>query len=146
MGSIWVREFISNPDGLPTYCVSEKLGEGGMGVVWKAVDTTLDRDVAIKVLSDDVAHDAELLSRFKREARTLAALNHSHIGGIYGIEDHQGTKYLVLEYIDGETLAERIARCPLRSWPGLRKRSCSASRDARQRAQANHGVPGPAFA
>ena len=68
------------------YRVSDKLGEGGMGVVWKAVDTTLDRDVAIKVLSEEVAHDAELLSRFKREARTLAALNHSHIGGIHGIE------------------------------------------------------------
>jgi serine/threonine protein kinase len=96
------------------YRLTEKLGEGGMGVVWKAVDSSLGRSVAIKVLPAPFASDREFIARFQREARTLAALNHPNIGGIHGIEEHQGLRYLVLEYLDGETLAERLARAPLR--------------------------------
>ena len=93
---------------LGSYEVTAKLGEGGMGEVYRARDTKLDRDVAIKVLSAAFAGDAERLARFQREARTLAALNHPNIGGIYGLEESGGTTALVLEYIDGPTLADRI--------------------------------------
>ena len=67
------------------YRLIEKIGEGGMGVVWKATDTTLDREVAIKILPDTFAGEAERLARFEREARVLASLNHPHIAGIHGI-------------------------------------------------------------
>jgi serine/threonine protein kinase len=97
-----------------TYLIDVEIGRGGMGVVYKATDSRLGRSVAIKALPPQLEDSSELLVRFEREARTLAALNHPNIGGIHGIEEHQGLKYLVLEYIDGETLADRIARGPLR--------------------------------
>jgi len=81
-----------------------------MGVVYLARDPRLDRPVAIKVLPDEVARDPERLARFEREARLLASLNHTNIGGIYGIEEADGARFLVLEYIDGPTLAERLDR------------------------------------
>src|SRR4029079_8143854 len=84
-----------------------------MGEVYRATDTRLNRAVALKILPDSVAQDAERLGRFKREAQVLAALNHPHIGAIYGIDDAAGQTFLVLELIDGETLAERIVRGPL---------------------------------
>ncbi|NIV47993.1 MAG: protein kinase, partial [Gammaproteobacteria bacterium] len=86
------------------YRLTEKIGEGGMGVVWKAVDTTLDRDVAIKVLPDAFAGDPERLARFEREARVLASLNHAHVAGIYGIHEAEGKRFLSMEYVPGEDL------------------------------------------
>ena len=95
------------------YTVEAEIGRGGMGVVYRATDTRLGRPVAIKALPEDFAGDAERLARFEREARTLAALNHPNVAGIHGVEEHQGRRYLVLEYVDGETLAERLDRGPL---------------------------------
>ena len=95
------------------YRLIEKIGEGGMGVVWKAVDTTLDREVAIKLLPPAFAADADRLARFKREAKVLASFNHPSIGGIHGVEEVDGVQALVLELIEGPTLAERIARGPI---------------------------------
>src|SRR5499427_10187534 len=89
------------------------LGAGGMGEVYRARDTKLDRDVAIKVLPELFVSDPERVARFQREAKTLAALNHPHIGGIYGLEDADGVRALVLELVEGPTLAERIAQGPI---------------------------------
>ena len=78
---------------LSHYRIVEKLGEGGMGVVWKAVDTQLQREVAIKVLAEHVARDPEHMSRFEREAKLLASLNHRNIAAIYGLEESDGLWY-----------------------------------------------------
>src|SRR5262245_53235555 len=101
------------------YVVIEKLGEGGMGEVYRARDTKLHRDVALKVLPDAFAHDAERLARFRREAYVLASLNHPNIAQIYGLEDVGDTHALVMELVDGATLADLIAR---RSGPGATPR------------------------
>src|SRR6186997_622980 len=90
------------------YEVHSLLGAGGMGRVYRARDPHLGRDVAIKLLPDAVAVDAERSARFEREARTLAALNHPHIAAIYGVEHLSGRTALVLELVDGETLSEKI--------------------------------------
>jgi serine/threonine protein kinase/Tol biopolymer transport system component len=95
------------------YLVHERIGVGGMGEVYRARDTRLGRDVAIKVLPQAFANDADRLARFEREARVLAALDHPHIGTIHGIEESDGVRALVLGLVGGETLAERIARGPL---------------------------------
>jgi hypothetical protein len=92
------------------YRVVEKLGEGGMGAVWRATDATLDRDVAIKVLPVDFASDAERLARFEREAKVLASLNHPNIGAIYGFHAADGVRFLAMELVPGEDLAERLKR------------------------------------
>jgi serine/threonine-protein kinase len=98
---------------LGPYEIVAPRGAGGMGGVYRARDTRLDRAVAIKVLPESVAHDPERLARFQREAKTLAALNHPHIGGIYGVEEAHGVSALVLELVEGPTLAERISRGPI---------------------------------
>ncbi|MCZ6917514.1 MAG: protein kinase [Gemmatimonadetes bacterium] len=98
---------------LSHYRLVEKIGEGGMGVVWKAEDTVLKRTVAMKVLPHAFAGDREHLARFEREARLLASLNHPNIAAIYGFEQAEGIRFLVLELVTGETLAERIAAGPL---------------------------------
>ena len=95
------------------YHVTAKLGEGGMGEVYRARDTTLDRDVALKVLPEAFTSDPDRLARFRREAKVLASLNHPNIGGIYGLEEAKGTKALVLELVEGPTLADRIAQGPI---------------------------------
>ena len=95
---------------LAHYRIEEKLGEGGMGVVWKALDTQLDRPVAIKVLSEAFADDAERLARFEREAKLLASLNHSAIAGIYGLHEADGVRFIAMEFVPGEDLAERLER------------------------------------
>jgi serine/threonine protein kinase len=96
------------------YRIVEQIGEGGMGVVYRAQDTRLNRAVAIKLIRHEVATNADRLARFKREAHLLAALNHPNIAAIYGLEEHAGTSFLVLELVEGETLARRLARGPVR--------------------------------
>src|ERR1700686_3866176 len=95
---------------LGSYEVVAPIGAGGMGEVYQAHDTKLGRDVAIKVLPEAFAHDAERLSRFQREAKMLASLNHPNIATIYGLEQSGGTNYLVMELVPGETLQERVKR------------------------------------
>jgi serine/threonine protein kinase len=98
---------------LGPYSVGPLLGAGGMGAVYRARDTKLDRDVALKVLPAAFALDADRLARFKREARVLASLNHPNIAAIYGFEDSGATHALILELVEGPTLADRVARGPL---------------------------------
>src|SRR5712692_556474 len=98
---------------LGPYEILSAIGAGGMGEVYRARDTRLGRDVAIKILPDAFAHDPERLARFRREAQVLAALNHPHIGGIYGLDEASGQQFLVLELVDGESLDRRIARDPV---------------------------------
>ena len=95
---------------LGSYEITGAIGAGGMGEVYQAQDTKLGRDVAIKVLPEAFAHDAERLSRFQREAKMLASLNHPNIATIHGLEQSNGTQYLVMELVAGETLAERVKR------------------------------------
>src|SRR5262245_23988864 len=92
------------------YEIVSPIGAGGMGEVYRARDTKLNRDVALKVLPDSFALDVERLARFKREAQVLASLNHPNIGAIYGLEDSAGVQVLVLELVEGPTLADRIAQ------------------------------------
>ena len=98
---------------LGPYRVTAKIGEGGMGEVYRARDTNLDRDVAIKVLPEAFTSDPDRLARFEREAKVLASLNHPNIGAIYGLEKSGDTRALVLELIEGPTLAERIKQGPI---------------------------------
>jgi len=101
-------------EALGHYRIVEQIGEGGMGVVYRAHDTRLNRAVAIKVLRPEVATNADRLARFRREALLLAALNHPNVAAIYGLEEDAGTSFLVLELVEGETLAQRLAWGPLR--------------------------------
>ena len=98
---------------LGPYQVTAKIGEGGMGEVYQARDTKLDRDVALKVLPEAFTSDPDRLARFEREAKVLASLNHPNIGSIYGLEEAEGVKALVLELIEGPTLADRIKQGPI---------------------------------
>jgi len=100
---------------LGPYEILSAIGAGGMGEVYRARDTRLNRDVAVKILPDHLSDRAELRERFEREARTIASLNHPHICTLYDIGHQDGTDYLVMEYLDGETLAERLkkGRLPL---------------------------------
>jgi len=98
---------------LGAYEITAKLGEGGMGEVWRARDTKLDRDVAIKVLPAAFVEDHERLARFEREAKLLAQLNHPNIAAIHGLEESSGVRALVMELVEGPTLAERLESGPL---------------------------------
>ncbi len=102
------------------YRVVEKLGEGGMGQVFRAVDTSLDRAVAIKVLPDVFAGDTDRLARFEQEARLLASLNHPGIAAVYSVHAHEGTRFLTMELVEGEDLARVLARGPLGQDDALR--------------------------
>jgi serine/threonine-protein kinase len=93
--------------------VTALLGKGGMGEVYRARDTKLKRDVAIKILPDEFARDADRINRFQREAEVLASLSHPNIAGIYDLQHTDGTRFLVMELVEGETLADRINRGPL---------------------------------
>jgi serine/threonine protein kinase len=95
---------------LGAYDITAQIGEGGMGHVFRATDTKLKRQVAIKILPPNVALDAERLARFQREAEVLASLNHPNIAAIYGLEESEGLTALVMELVEGDDLSRRIAR------------------------------------
>jgi serine/threonine protein kinase len=98
---------------LAHYRVTAKIGEGGMGEVWRATDSKLDREVALKVLPEDFATDADRRARFEREAKALAALNHPNIATVFGLEQVDGKFVLIMELLEGESLRERLADGPL---------------------------------
>jgi serine/threonine-protein kinase len=98
---------------LQHYRLVEKIGEGGMGIVWRAEDTQLGRDVALKFLTDTFAADAERLARFEREAKLLASLNHANIATIHGLEEADGQRFLVLEFVPSDDLAVPLNSGPL---------------------------------
>jgi serine/threonine protein kinase len=94
------------------YEITAEIGKGGMGEVYQAKDTKLGRDVAIKVLPEEFARDTDRVARFQREAKLLASLNHPNIAAIHGLEESDGTHFLVMELIEGQTLANRIKSGP----------------------------------
>src|SRR6202011_6202721 len=95
---------------LGPYEILSALGAGGMGEVYKARDTRLDRTVAIKILPEALAADPQFRDRFDREARTISQLDHPHICALYDIGEQNGTAYLVMQYLEGETLADRLTK------------------------------------
>src|SRR5262245_19724757 len=101
------------PSQVGPYRVEREIARGGMGIVFLAHDARLGRPAALKALPDEVAKHPDRLQRFEREAKVLASLNHPNIAGIYGLEESQGRGYLALEYVEGESVAERLARGPL---------------------------------
>src|SRR6516164_8250004 len=98
---------------LGSHEITALLGKGGMGEVYRARDLKLKREVAIKILPEEFSRDSDRISRFQREAEVLASLNHPNIAGIYDLAEASGTRFLVLELVEGETLADRIARGPI---------------------------------
>ncbi|TDI28005.1 MAG: serine/threonine protein kinase, partial [Acidobacteria bacterium] len=98
---------------LSHYRIVEKIGEGGMGQVYRAEDNHLGREVAIKVLPEEFASDSERLARFEREAKLLASLNHPNVAAVYGFDEVEGTRFLVLELVEGEDLSQRLSRGPI---------------------------------
>jgi serine/threonine-protein kinase len=102
-----------HPASIGPYRIERELGRGGMGEVYLARDSRLDRPVAIKALPAHLAQDPDRLARFQREAKVLASLSHPGIGAIYGLEESQGNQYLILEFVEGETLADRLTRGPI---------------------------------
>jgi len=119
---------------LAHYTLREKIGEGGMGAVYRATDSRLSRDVAIKVLPEDVAKDAERLARFQREAQLLASLNHPNIAAIHGLEEADGQPFLVLELVEGEDLAQRLSRgaIPIPEALGIARQIAEALEEAHE--------------
>jgi serine/threonine protein kinase len=105
---------------LGPYEIIAPLGSGGMGEVYRARDTRLDRTVAIKILPESVSRDSHLRERFQREARAISALDHPHICALHDVGDHEGLAFLVMQFIEGETLAERLKNGELRLADALR--------------------------
>ena len=122
---------------LGPYEILAPIGAGGMGEVYRARDTRLERDVAIKCLPDAVAADPDRLARFRREARTLAALNHPHIAAVYELEEAEGVHALVMELVPGETPG-RPACCAARPPSARRWAGAPDRRRARGRAREGH--------
>src|SRR5947208_5566391 len=120
---------------LAHYEIVSHLGSGGMGDVYQATDSKLGRSVAIKFLPEAFSHDSERVARFEREARVLASLNHSNIAAIFGLEESGDRKFLVMELVDGETLAERIKRgpIPVEESLGIAKQICEALESAHEK-------------
>jgi eukaryotic-like serine/threonine-protein kinase len=120
---------------LAHYEITSHLGSGGMGDVYQATDTKLGRSVAIKFLPKAFSHDNERVARFEREAPVLALLNHSNIAAIYGLEESGERKFLVMELVEGETLAERIKRAPIPvdESLGISKQICEALEAAHEK-------------
>src|SRR5262249_15092073 len=104
---------ITSGSRLGPYEILSSIGAGGMGEVYKARDTRLNRNVALKVLPDLFANDPDRMTRFTREAQTLASLNHTNIAQIHGLEESAGVRALVMELVDGEDLSVRLARGPI---------------------------------
>src|SRR4030095_1061999 len=104
---------VSRGSRIGPYEVTSHLGEGGMGVVYRGRDSRLQRDVALKLLLDNFASDPDRMSRFQREAQVLASLNHTHIAQIYGLEHVENSACIVMEFVEGETLADRLKKGPL---------------------------------
>src|SRR5215470_6327519 len=98
---------------LGVYEILAPIGAGGMGEVYRACDRKLDRDVAIKILPDALAADPDRIARFEREAKTLAALNHPNISHIHGLQESDGSRAIVMELVDGPTLADRMTQGPI---------------------------------
>ena len=98
---------------LGSHEITAVLGKGGMGEVYRARDTKLKREVAIKILPEEFSRDPDRIARFQREAEVLASLSHPNIAVIHSLEEEQGSRFLVLELVEGETLADRIARGPI---------------------------------
>jgi serine/threonine protein kinase len=117
------------------YRLIEKIGAGGMGSVWRAEDTTLDREAAIKILPEDLASDEEFLARFTREAKLLASLNHPNLAGVYGVHDADSTRFLAMELVPGEDLSQRLQRgaLPLGETLGIMGRIADALQAAHAR-------------
>ena len=124
---------LSSGSQLGPYQILTALGAGGMGEVYRARDTKLNRYVAIKVLPDLFASDPERLARFQREAQVLASINHSNIAHIHEFEDSTGVLALVMELVEGPTLADRIAQGPIRTRRGARDRAGRSPRRSRPR-------------
>src|SRR5438105_2197878 len=120
---------------LAHYEITRHLGSGGMGDVYQAIDSRLGRNVAIKFLPEAFSDDSERVARFEREARVLASLNHSNIAAIHGLEESDGRKFLVMELVGGETLAERIKRgpIPVDESQGIAKQICEALESAHEK-------------
>ena len=103
---------LSSGTKLGPYEIQSPLGAGGMGEVYRALDTRLNRTVAIKVLASHLSNSPELKQRMEREARAISSLNHPHICQLYDVGSHDGADFLVMEFLEGETLADRLRRGP----------------------------------
>src|SRR5215469_310080 len=120
---------------LGSHEITALLGRGGMGEVYRARDLKLKREVAIKILPEEFSRDADRVNRFQREAEVLASLNHPNIANIFDLEEQGGSRYIVLELVEGETLADRIVRgpIPIAEAVGIAKQICEALEAAHER-------------